>query len=773
MLGRAGAQPLAAAQLGPVRGYVKKPQSVRAKIASLMESPTVLRGDATAGGDPTAGQLKVLIADGPSALAMFDRELRYLAISTPWRLDYELGDRDVTGLYHYDVFPQVSEARRALHLRALAGEILRSDEERFDRPDGALRWVRSTIRPWVDSAGTIGGIVIATEDITARKIAEAELQRSKAILKAATENAGVAIALLDSRRRYVFANRLYAAIHDLADVAGQYATDVLAGVAYDGDLGAHLDRAFAGERVSYELSKPAGGGNTRYYTVNFEPLLNSAQKITHVVNVIYDITAPRQSGIRAAEAEERLRIANESAGIGTFDVDLITGSAYYSPELTAMFGVPHTRVVRLEHAFARIHRDDLHWVMEKYHAAQDPAGDGRVRMDFRFVRPGGEVRWMTWNGLVKFAGPPSARKPSRIVGACVEITDRKRAEEQLRGSEARYRGVVDGSMQGIIIQQNERIMYANAAMASIFGFDSPAELIGKSPFEDFVCVEERALLKARTAAVYRGEQLTPHPGWRGFRRDGSEIWVSAMAHKVEWQGRPAVVSFYLDITERKRAEERQQMLTRELDHRVKNTLARVLVILHRSTEGARSVGGLVEAIEGRIQSLAQAHSLLSQHTWRGAELTDLVIAELEPYASGKNTVIDGPKSMLAPEAAQAVILVLHELATNAAKYGALSVKDGRVFVSWRHERTTSHQAGAKPESVPELVIEWRETDGPRVEVPVRRGYGSSVIGELIPYELGGAVKVEFRPEGLFCRVSLPLSRATGRGRSHNLKPAGD
>ena len=707
-----------------------------------------------------------------------------------------------------------------------------------------------------------------------------EIRHDEEPLRSATDAADVGLVMLDRNRRYVFANRQYAGILGLSDVdlVGKTTAEVFGTVDLD-RISAILDRAFAGERLSYEIDRQSADGKALYYAVVIEPLRDDASVVTNVVGVIYDITKNKLAQMRIGETEERLRLANEAAGIGIFDIDLTTATAHYSPELSAILGIPHFAAVPLQLAFQRIHREDVGRVLAQFQSAQQSDSDRRLLMEFRFVRPGGEVRWMTWIGQVKFSDTASGPRATRVLGACVDITDRRRAESDLRESEARYRGVVEGSLQGIVIQQNERILYANRAMAAIFGYDQPHELIGKSTFDDFIAEEERPLLRTRTAATYRGETLKPHGGWRGFRRDGTEIWVASMAHKVEWQGGPAVVSFYIDITERKKAEmrlnealwltkvaceagqmgtwhfdpatgrlnysdeglallgidktkwdgslgaieavvhpddverrraairrglaertntefefrivrpngeirwmlvrghplkrpdsgklealgvvvdmterkrdeQRQQMLTRELDHRVKNTLARVLVILQRSSERASTVEDLSAAIEGRIQALAQAHSLLSRHTWRGARLADLITVELEPYATATNTIVDGPDLVLTPDATQAVTLVLHELATNAAKYGALSTSRGRVRVHWRYETRAPAQ--------PQLVIEWEERGGPAVVKPDRKGYGSSVIGELIPYEMGGAVDIQFRDEGVVCVMSMPLARA--------------
>jgi two-component sensor histidine kinase len=207
----------------------------------------------------------------------------------------------------------------------------------------------------------------------------------------------------------------------------------------------------------------------------------------------------------------------------------------------------------------------------------------------------------------------------------------------------------------------------------------------------------------------------------------------------------------LDITERKRAEERQNVLMAELDHRVKNVLARVAVVAMSTRQGSSSMDEFVRTLDGRIQSMATAHSLLSQSRWHGVNLPDLVRNQLAPYATDANMTISGADVTLSAAATQAVAMVLHELVTNAAKYGALSTPAGRVSVSWDSQPNDNAAAS--------LIIVWQETGGPPIASPVPLGYGTSLIRGLIPHELGGTVDLVLAPDGVCCKITIPLERA--------------
>jgi two-component sensor histidine kinase len=195
-----------------------------------------------------------------------------------------------------------------------------------------------------------------------------------------------------------------------------------------------------------------------------------------------------------------------------------------------------------------------------------------------------------------------------------------------------------------------------------------------------------------------------------------------------------------------KARDHTNLLIAELDHRVKNVLAAVSAITLRTQESSLTMDEFVAALNGRIKSMANAHELLSHGRWQGVPLMELISRELAPYATAGNTQIDGPDVILNGEAAQALASVIHELATNAAKHGALSVKSGRVAVRW------GLTADGHEESP--LCIEWEERGGPQVVPPTRSGLGTGTICELIPHELGGNVEHVYGSEGVRCKLEI-------------------
>jgi two-component sensor histidine kinase len=219
-------------------------------------------------------------------------------------------------------------------------------------------------------------------------------------------------------------------------------------------------------------------------------------------------------------------------------------------------------------------------------------------------------------------------------------------------------------------------------------------------------------------------------------------------------GQPTrVVGVDIDITERKKAEEQQNLLIAELDHRVKNMLASVAVIAKRTSEGKVSTTEFIGALERRIRSMAGAHDLLSRNHWQEVALAHLVERELAPYLTAENAIVEGPYVGLPVKEAEALTSVLHELTTNAAKYGALSTSQGQVTVRW--QRLSN---GGVP---PRIRLEWREDGGPAVGTTLQPGYGTSIIRDLIPYELGGTVALVLNPSGVRCTVEFAVASETG------------
>ena len=244
------------------------------------------------------------------------------------------------------------------------------------------------------------------------------------------------------------------------------------------------------------------------------------------------------------------------------------------------------------------------------------------------------------------------------------------------------------------------------------------------------------------------------------KEDGVVRWVAAKGRAFFDAGGNCVrvIGTALDITKRKEAEERQDLLAREVDHRARNALAVVQSIIRLTR--ARNVHDYVAAVEGRIKALARAHALLSDARWHSADLGALVAEEFAPYraADGEKIVVEGPDVSLQPHMAQGLGLALHELATNAGKHGALSSLAGKVRLSWQ----------VLPEF---LVLRWSESGGPPVKAPSARSFGLNVIRASIEQQLGGKATFDWERSGLQCTLSIPLLKPVAQPPPPKAGPA--
>jgi PAS domain S-box-containing protein len=338
-------------------------------------------------------------------------------------------------------------------------------------------------------------------------------------------------------------------------------------------------------------------------------------------------------------------------------------------------------------------------------------------------------RWRRW-----FDQRPRANK-----GSAPETPLRESAERFLW-----FASIVESSDDAIITKNLDGIITSwNRSAERLFGYTAE-EVIGNS-ITILIPPERHNEEPTILDRVRRGERIEHYETVRQ-RKDGSLIDIAITVCPVKnAQGKIIGASkIARDITERKRRDDHIAILAREAEHRTKNILATVQATVNLSHSDTPD--GLKRAIEGRIQALANVHTLLVKSRWIGAELSSIAAQELAPYlgTDQARAQIDGPLVLLVPNTAQAVAVILHELATNAAKYGSLSVPKGQVEVTW--SRATDGR----------LILHWTESGGPPAKKPTREGFGTSVIQRMIREQLKGEMHLDWRAEGLACEIVLPL-----------------
>jgi PAS domain S-box-containing protein len=333
---------------------------------------------------------------------------------------------------------------------------------------------------------------------------------------------------------------------------------------------------------------------------------------------------------------------------------------------------------------------------------------------------------------------------SLVLEANRDITKRIEVEVSLRESEQRLRwlaSIVDSSDDAIVSKNLDGIITSwNTGAEHVFGY-SASEAIGQ-PITLVIPENRQSEEREILTRIRRGERIDHFETVRQ-RKHGSLIFVSLTVSPVKDANGKIVGASKIarDITEQKRNQELITTLAREAEHRSKNLLANTLAAVNLSQSS--SPEGLKQTIAGRIQALANVCSLFVATRWIGAELSAIATQELAPYSEvgGKRVFIDGPQILLEPDAAQAIAVTLHELATNAAKYGALSTPKGQVCLEW------SHAADG------ELRLGWTETGGPPVQEPMRKGVGGRIIEGMIT-QLKGKSRFDWRKDGLVCEITL-------------------
>ena len=347
-----------------------------------------------------------------------------------------------------------------------------------------------------------------------------------------------------------------------------------------------------------------------------------------------------------------------------------------------------------------------------------------------------------------------------VVSMKLDISERKKAELALAERNIQLALAGKAALVGSFAYDTDtEIMQISEGYAAIHGF--PEGTVEKARSECLADVHPDDIGQVRQlrSEAFDARRREYSVEYRIIRAGGEVRWVETRCFiSYDGEGRPhRVVGVSIDITERKRVEEQQRRLVAELDHRVKNVLATVQAVAAHTMDASSSMQHFVAALDGRIRSMGSTHELLSHRRWRGIPLAELVQRELAPYTTGSNAEIGGPEVMLSAEAGQTMGMVLHELVTNAAKYGALSAPSGRVSIRWRLPRNGS--------ASDRLVFTWRETGGPLVVSPSKASYGMHVVRELVPYELGGTVDYVLSPEGAQCQMDIPLAQLSC-GSSH-------
>src|SRR5882672_8611367 len=592
--------------------------------------------------------------------------------------------------------------------RCLAGETVRRDLQYAVR-GGEIRWIDFQVTPLRGADGGIDGVVPSGYDITDRKRAEDALRRSEARFRNLYEHALAGIAVSDWDGRLQQCNPAFCALvgYSENELRGMH----FSALVYPDDRDPNSDRGLrTGEVNAIEIEN-------RYVHKNGQPvwvrkiistLPDETGKPSQFFALAIDITERKQKEELLRESEARLQFALDAGGAGMWESSLESEEVIASDRALTLHGLRPGSPMTQDKAFATVHPDDRPKVEQ---ALRDTLETGApFHVEYRPLQPDGSVRWLDSQAKLRETGGQR-----RLIGLVRDISRRKASEATIQTSKIRLQLALDAARLGWwLYDPVQGTASWDERFKAIFDIVAPetdvASIMARAPPEDAarVCATAAAALNPVDPKPFVGE-------YRVQRISGEIRWIEVYGMATfEGTGearRPVLmVGTAADITERKRAEERQLLLMRELNHRTKNLLSVVQSIANQTV--ASNPSDFAERFSRRIQALSANQDLLVRSEWRGVEIEDLVRAQLAHFADliGARIVIEGPHLSVTPSAAQSIGMALHELATNAGKYGSLSDDHGGVTIDWRLEDG-------------QFSIGWIEHDGPHVKPPKRRGFG--------------------------------------------------
>ena len=645
--------------------------------------------------------------------------------------------------------------------RVARGERIEHHETIRHRKDGHPIEVSVTISPLRDVAGRITAASKIIRDITERKASEQRLQLRTAELETLLTSAPLGLAYFDRQHRYVRVNDELAEINGIAaaDHIGRSVAELLPANAPTIDP--IIERVFeTGDIISdLELSgeTPREPGTQRYWLTGFFPVRGPSGRIELAGTWVTEISERKRFELALKNSEQRFRATFENAAVG---VALVA---------------PDGRFLRVNDSLARIvgytlaelsaktfqditHPDDLDADLAQVQSILTGEID-TYQMDKRYLRKDGST---VWGRLTVGCVRKSDRAVEYFISVIEDITERKGfdLERAIAIERAEVAQLAAGAMHYEFLPATGDVI-RTPAFTQVTGYGVDEVPGTGEAWRSLIHPDDLARawpLIEEGIATGNGFALD----YRIRHKAGHSIWCHDRARILKGaQGEPdRVIGMVIDISERKAREEHIHLLMREVNHRAKNILSVVQAIARQTVSSSPT--DFIARFGERIQALSANQDLLVRNDWQGVDVGELVRAQLAPFEdiAGTRISMSGPNLRLTAAAAQGIGLALHELATNANKYGALSCKNGRIEIAWRADQD-------------QFAIEWIERDGPQVRKPARRGFGSTVIATMAKLSVDGAVNLDFAPAGLTWRLVCPAYKALESGGDIKKLPVKD
>ncbi len=504
----------------------------------------------------------------------------------------------------------------------------------------------------------------------------------------------------------------------------------------------------SGEPYEVQFRIRGADGSFRWHLTRAVPIRNGKGDITKWIGTNTDIDDERNTLARLADSEARLRLAIEAGQLAVWELDIDARAISPSPALNRLYGFADDATPTLAEFQSRYAPGEAERAAGISQAAF-ARGETDLEVELRHLWPDGTEKWL----LIRSQFEPGATPVSgRAIGVVIDVTERRRIEEQLRQSEQRFR--LSQRAAGIASLE------LDVATGNVLGSERFWELWGLpqlpsvhiSVLEKLVVPEHKDIRS--TEATRQAGTAVPSVEYQVRRADTGELrWLSRhIEFTHDLAGKPVkMFGIMQDITAQKEAQARQEMLTHELEHRIKNILAMVSAIASQTLRDVDITTGR-DLLNERLRALATAHDTLTRSRWTAASIADVISGTIA-HLPQERVSLTGPELLLPPKPSLSLALAVNELATNALKYGALSNEAGHVEVTW----STSIDV----DGVRQLHWEWREIGGPEVKTPARRGFGSFLVSRVLAADFGGEVKVDYAPDGLTVVLNAPLPATSG------------
>ncbi|PVM83382.1 PAS domain-containing protein [Caulobacter endophyticus] len=696
-------------------------------------------------------ELRRITDAAPLLIAYIDQERRYRFINQAYQDWFGQPREAIQGRLVEDVLGEAYAPVRPHLEAALAGERV-TFESRLDYPAVGMRDVQVDYIPRHGPAGDVVGAYAVIADITKRLDAERALVQSETRLRLATEYAEVGLWDVDEINGVLFWDDRVRAAFGVAPGTPVTMRDFYNGLHpddFEATAKAYAAAADPQQRAVYDVEyrtvSPQDGA-IRWVSAKGRGVFDETGRCVRVVGTAIDITERQRLSRQLREESERVQLALQAGAIiGTWvwDVaaDRITGDERFAHAFSlspddCRSGLP------LATAFASIHPDDAERVAEAVDAAL--AGHDLYRCQYRVLQGGG-YRWIEANGRVE---RDAEGRPRRFPGVLLDVEARRAIEAQRDQAIDLLSSFVE-AIPGIVYAKDRdgRLTLANRGLSELLG-RAPSDYLGKTTAELFGPADDAGALMASDEQVMDGGEAAQLEEFSTTADGETLYWESVKAPLVDETGVvTGLVSTSVDITARKQAEEARDLLMREVDHRARNSLAVIQSVVRLTDASDPAI--FRQALHGRIEAMARAQAALAKSNWRGGTIGEVARDELLSSTTAAARVrLSGGDIAIPADHVQPLSMILHELATNATKYGALSVHEGVVDVRW------SGTAGA-------WSLHWQERGGPPARAPERKGFGSRLMHSLAR-QLGGDIAFRWEPEGLGVDVHVRLRSAEDR-----------